>query len=62
MFTIGKLNVELKTFLIFFHHNRQNTRLYDVKGMGAPEAWCTEQGQGEPKIMVFHVIYGELLL
>ena len=37
---------------------RQNTRLYDVRGNGAPDDWATEQGQAEPKVMVFHVIYG----
>ena len=38
---------------------RQNTRLYDLKGQGAPEDWCTQQGQSEPKLMVFNVVYGD---
>ena len=38
---------------------RQNTRLYNVRGFGAPAQWYTEQGQGEPKIMIFSVISGQ---
>ena len=36
--------------------------LYDERGQGAPEDWCTEQAQGEPKIMVFHAISGHGLV
>lgn len=55
MFITGNSNSQL-SWVEMFH--RQNTRLYDIKGQGAPEDWCTEEGQGEPKIMVFHAIYG----
>ena len=55
---LKQVNFSVERFLPDFHNLRQNTRVYDLKGRGAPENWSTEEGQGEPKIMVFHAIYG----
>jgi hypothetical protein len=41
--------------------HRKNTVLYNEWGEGAPNDWCTEKAQGEPKVMILSVIYGRFL-
>ena len=52
----------IKTPVKFTKLHRRNTVLNNEQGEGAPDDWCTEQAQGEPKIMILNIIYGAFLL